>query len=431
MGTQGVSLPHAAALPGPRGWWPRFLAFGRRWPVLLRHAHTAAMCLLPVELLTGAMLYFPRLHTALIRELPAVLAIHVWGGVLFGVLLLVPLAVPVGRRLIAVVDWNATVWLTSGISVTGLALWLGVAAILRSGAFTLHGLLSVALLAWVLYHGLVRVEAAVRGGDPERTLETHGRLRRRGLLGQLARATGGAVVGTAIVGWLGTVWSSVRAAGAMSGGALQASGAGSGAAAAASSGATQSPPLPGFQTYTVTGGIPSLAYNPSGWSLTVDGAVANPLTLTMSDLLALPQVTETESFHCVTGWVVPDVRWIGVRISDVLAAAQPTAVASWITFYSFDGVYTDSLSMEQAQAAGVILAHTADGRPLAPEQGAPLRLLVPDMYGYKSVKWLRRLQLVGSEEIGYWENLGYGPNAYLGTINGWPRGNGLLGGLLP
>ena len=53
------------------------------------------------------------------------------------------------------------------------------------------------------------------------------------------------------------------------------------------------------------------------------------------------------------------------------------------------------------------------------------------MFGYKSVKWVRRLQLVGSEALGYWEQLGYGPNAYLDTVNGWPKGNGILGGLLP
>jgi DMSO/TMAO reductase YedYZ molybdopterin-dependent catalytic subunit len=126
---------------------------------------------------------------------------------------------------------------------------------------------------------------------------------------------------------------------------------------------------------------------------------------------------------------VPGVTWQGVRIADLLAKAQPDPKATWITFHSFDGVYADSLSLEQAQAAGVILAHRADDAPLAIAQGAPLRLLVPDMFGYKSVKWLASLNLTTSEEMGYWEQRGYGPNAYLNTINGWPPGQGGLAGL--
>ena len=416
---------------GPAGarsiWWDRLLALGRRWPALLQHAHLAAIALLPLELLTGAILYFPRLHTAAIRILPAVLAIHVWAGVLFGVLLLMPILVPLGRRVAALVDWHATIWLTAGLTVTGLLLWAGVGAILRSGAFTLHGLLSIGLLAWVGYHALVRIETAVRGADPERQREAHGRLRRRDLGVQVAQALGGAAAGTLLLGWLGTVWSTVRAAGGMAAGTYS----GSAPAAEGTAPAPATPrPLPGFQIYTVTGSIPSLAYNPAGWSLTVDGAVQNPLTLSLAQVQALPQVSEVASFHCVTGWVVPDVHWTGVRISDLLAQAQPTSAAAWITFHSFDGVYTDSLSLEQAQAPGVLLALTADGRPLAPEQGAPLRLLVPDMFGYKSVKWLQALTLAAERTLGYWEQRGYGPDAYLDTVDGWPRGQG-LGGVWP
>jgi DMSO/TMAO reductase YedYZ molybdopterin-dependent catalytic subunit len=409
---------------GPPGVWARLLAFGRRWPDAYRHAHTLALYLLPLELLTGAILYFPRLHTALIPLLPAVLAVHVWAGVVFGLLLLVPLVVPLGRRLAATVDWRATVWLVGALSLTGLGLWLGaVPAILRSGAFTAHGVLSIGLLAWVLYHGLVRFETALRGGDPERTAERHGVLRRRTVLRELARALGSTFAATAVVGWVSTILASVRAQGPDGGSSGLV--AGDGATATAASG--QSRPLPGFQIYTVTSGFPGQAYEPSTFRLTVTGAVAQELSLSLDDLLQLPQVTETKSFHCVTGWVVPKVVWTGVRLADVLAKAQPQPVAGWISFDSFDGVYTDSLSLDQAQADGVLLAHHADGAPLAPEQGAPLRLVVPDMYGYKSVKWVGRLRLVGSRELGYWEQRGYGPDAYLGTINGWPAGQGIFG----
>jgi DMSO/TMAO reductase YedYZ molybdopterin-dependent catalytic subunit len=193
-------------------------------------------------------------------------------------------------------------------------------------------------------------------------------------------------------------------------------------------GATGGGPLPGFQLYTVTGGYP--AYDPAAWRLAVEGLVHTPLSLSLADLRRLPQVAETDAFHCVTGWVVPGVRWQGVRIADLLARAGVRPEAAWITFDSFDGVYTDSLSLSQATAPGVLLALRADGRPLARQQGAPLRLFVPQMYGYKSVKWVGRLRLVASREIGYWEQRGYGPDAYLGTVNGWTSGGGLRS-LLP
>ena len=190
----------------------------------------------------------------------------------------------------------------------------------------------------------------------------------------------------------------------------------------AANGPTGGPaPLPGFQLYTVTGTYPG--YDPATWRLVVDGLVDQPLTLSLADLRRLPQTTETRTFRCVTGWEVPNVVWQGVRIAELLREARPQAGARWIRFLSFDGVYSDSLSLAQAVASGVMLAHHADGRPLARQQGAPVRLFVPQMYGYKSVKWVQRLRLVTQEELGYWELRGYGPNAYLGTVNGWPAGS--------
>lgn len=396
------------------GAWMRFRAFSRRWPALLANAHRVAIGLLPLELLTGAALYFPHLHTSLIRWLPLILGIHVWAGVLFCVLLPLPLLVPLGKRLVATAEWVASFWFLAGLGFTGLALWtgLGSGSPLRVGAFGLHGVLSIAFLLWVLYHAVVRVETAVRGHDPGRQLERRQRTSRRQLLASMGQAVVGSVVGTAAFGWLsGTVSALGRQAPAPMGRTV--------AAAPAAPGGP--PPIPGFQLYTVVEGYPT--YDPSTYRLEVTGLVANPLSLSLDELLALPQVTETRDFHCVTGWVVRNVVWQGVALSTLLQQAQVQPRAAWITFDSFDGVYSDSLSLTQAVASGVILAHHADGRPLARQQGAPVRLFVPQMYGYKSVKWVRRLRLVTQEELGYWEMRGYGPNAYLGTVNGWPAGS--------
>lgn len=407
----------------PAGTWRRLLAFAPRWPMVYRRAHLGALVLLPVELLTGAILYFPTLHTGLIAALPAVLAIHVWSGVLFGLLLIVPMAQSLGRRWVARLDWQATIWLIMGLSLTGLGLWTGgVPGLIRQGAFTLHGALSIAILLWVAYHGLVRLEAAFRGSDAQRAAAAHGHLQRRGVLGQALRGLAATAGLTVVLGGLQRAQAALRTVGA-TGGTAQAGGPGSDRAGPQ--------PIPGFQIYTVTGRIPDQSRDPGSWRLTVEGAVDQPLTLSLDDLMQLPQTTFTADFHCVTGWVVPQVTWTGVKITDLLAKVQPKAVAAWVTFDSFDGAYTDSLSLEQAAAPGVLLAHHANGAPLAPEQGAPVRLVVPQMYGYKSVKWVSHLHLVAGRDLGYWEHRGYGPDAYVGTVNGWPGGAGILGGLWP
>lgn len=409
------------ALPARHTTWMRLVAFGRRWPQVFLHAHRLALYLLPVELLTGAILYFPRLHTALIAWLPLTLSIHIWAGIAFAALLLVPIVFPLANRLLATIDWIATFWFVGGLTVTGVALWSGAAAamLLRPGAFGLHGILTIAFLAWVIYHGLVRVETAIRGGDPERTTERHSRIPRRTMLGTLLRALAGSVFGTAVFGWFGTAFATLGQNGAAAMGTV-----GTPSRSPQSDG---SRPIPGFQLYTVTAGYPS--YDAATWRLEVAGLVQQPISLSMADLMKLPQVTETQAFHCVTGWEVPGVVWQGVRIADVLKAAVPQSGAAWISFDSFDGVYSDSLSLQQATADGVLLAHHANGGPIAQQQGAPLRLFIPQMYGYKSVKWVYRLRLVAARELGYWEHRGYGPDAFLGTVNGWPRGSGGLGSL--
>ncbi len=403
--------------PPPLGTWQRLRLFSRRWPAQLHHAHTAALYLLPLELVTGVLLYLPIFHSALIRWLPIIEAVHIWGGIVFCALLALPILFPLGRRLLAVADWRALFWLGAGLAVSGLALWApGIGVLLQGGASTVHGLLALAIGLWAIYHGVVRLETAARGGDPGRKRNERRPLSRRNLLGEFSRAILWTTLGTATVGWLQglrrTLWAD--------------------AATPAPTGTPRTPPdspIPGFVLYTVTGAYPQ--YSPTDWHLEVKGLVQVPLSLTLDDIRALPQVTEVRTFRCVTGWSVPNVTWEGVLISDLLAKAIPHQSATWITFRSFDGVYTDSLSLSQAQTTGVMLAHRADGRPLATQQGAPLRLLVPDMFGYKSVKWLQSLKLTNEELMGYWELRGYGPNAYLNTVDGWPPGEGGLAGLWP
>ena len=176
-------------------------------------------------------------------------------------------------------------------------------------------------------------------------------------------------------------------------------------------------PSGGWRIYTVAATMPT--FEAATWRLRIDGLVRRPVELSYSELLALPKVEQTSTFHCVTGWTVNGVRWGGVRFHDLLAAAQPLPQAHAAHFISAEIPYDDYLDLHQVALPDVMLAYEMDGQPLLQEHGAPVRVVIPDMYGYKNVKWVNRITLVPSQGRGYWENLGYDVNAWVGRSNGY------------
>jgi|GEM_PF-106631 len=172
----------------------------------------------------------------------------------------------------------------------------------------------------------------------------------------------------------------------------------------------------GFRIYTVTNGYPE--YNVDKYRLTVTGLVSTPLSLSLADLTELPQTGMTKDFQCVTGWRVDDVPWSGVLLSDVLNAAGADLTAEALRFTSFDGAYTESLTMEQGLRPDVLVATTMFGQPITEEHGAPVRMYVAPMYGYKSIKWLSGIEVGEKVVPGYWEERGYAVDAWVGNSNG-------------
>jgi DMSO/TMAO reductase YedYZ molybdopterin-dependent catalytic subunit len=155
--------------------------------------------------------------------------------------------------------------------------------------------------------------------------------------------------------------------------------------------------------------------------LRIDGLVKRPTSLSDGDIHdRLPQTALSRDFQCVTGWRVQHVPWIGVRLSDVLALAGVMPTATRVVFHSFDGTYTESVSLEQALRPDVLVAHTMEGRPVSREHGGPVRMYVAPMYGYKSCKWLDRIELVDHlvGDGGYWESRGYDLDGWVGASNG-------------
>jgi DMSO/TMAO reductase YedYZ molybdopterin-dependent catalytic subunit len=176
-------------------------------------------------------------------------------------------------------------------------------------------------------------------------------------------------------------------------------------------------PTKGWRIYTVASTMPT--FDPATWKLGVGGLVEQPVSLGYDELRALPRASQVSSFHCVTGWTVNGVHWSGVRLKDLLAKAKPLPEARAIQFVSAERPYVDYLTMKQALLSDVMLAYEMDGGPLPREHGAPLRLVIPDMYGYKNVKWVEQVNLVPTTQAGYWELLGYDRDAWVGRSNGY------------
>ncbi|MGP0029796.1 MAG: molybdopterin-dependent oxidoreductase [Acidimicrobiales bacterium] len=175
--------------------------------------------------------------------------------------------------------------------------------------------------------------------------------------------------------------------------------------------------LPGgdrFRIYSVSDTFPLIP--PSDYRLEVNGLVDRPQVFTLADLEAMPRTKLVQEFQCVTGWRVPDVHWEGVKLSHVLDTVGVKDGAVALSFASYDGVDTESLTLDQARLSDVIVAYRMLGAPVTTEHGGPVRLYVGPMFGYKSLKWLSAIHVVNRVIPGFWEQNGY-------PVNGWRDGS--------
>ncbi len=170
-------------------------------------------------------------------------------------------------------------------------------------------------------------------------------------------------------------------------------------------------PSGGWRIYSVAPPFPR--FDPATYALRIDGLVEQPVTLTWDDVLALPGRAQVSDFHCVTGWSVTGVRWEGVAPQTIVDLVRPRPEARVVEFGSLEEPYVDQLELDQFLLPDTLLARAMDGGPVPREHGAPLRLVVPRMYGYKSVKWLGRITFTDALEPGYWEVRGYDADAWL------------------
>jgi DMSO/TMAO reductase YedYZ molybdopterin-dependent catalytic subunit len=158
-------------------------------------------------------------------------------------------------------------------------------------------------------------------------------------------------------------------------------------------------------------GFPVLTYGPTPqvalktWELKIWG-LAQPVTFSWSDLMALPQSRFTADFHCVTRWSKLDVQWTGVKVTDLMQHVTLEPSANYVLQHCY-GDYTTNLALDDFLRDENFFAHTLFGEPLPAEHGGPLRLVVPHLYAWKSAKWIHELQFLDHEALGFWERNGY------------------------
>jgi DMSO/TMAO reductase YedYZ molybdopterin-dependent catalytic subunit len=134
--------------------------------------------------------------------------------------------------------------------------------------------------------------------------------------------------------------------------------------------------------------------------------VESPFSLDFAGLLALPQQTLAVDVHCVTGWSVLGARFGGVKIRDLADRAKLKKSARYVIFEGAHG-YTANVPLREALAPQSLVAHRLEDRPLPRAHGAPVRAVVPDLYFWKSAKWLRGLEFTDTDRPGFWEQAGY------------------------
>ena len=361
-----------------------------RWPRLYAWQHGAFILSFPMLMLTGTALYFEPWHRTLIAWLSQIETFHSCLGLAFAaVILLAALGSPVAPKRARWLDWLLTGFLTTVVTLSGVALWKPqlVPASWDAVAFSVHGWACYAWLAWILIHVALRLISFQR----KHPLNARFNYKRREVL---LSAAGMAVVGSQVLAFAGRQRQDAAIA------------------ETTPTGLNGTPKVPRFPAYyTFTGAYPDI--KPADYKLTVEGLVDHPLTLTLDEVQKIRPETAMRNFRCVTGWSVPNIAWTGVSLATLMKMAGAHPEATHMIFHSADGIYVDQLSVKEAMLPGIMLAYQIDGRPLPRKGGYPVRLIVPPMYGYKSVKWVNRVVLASEGIVGTWERYGYANAAWL------------------
>jgi DMSO/TMAO reductase YedYZ molybdopterin-dependent catalytic subunit len=148
------------------------------------------------------------------------------------------------------------------------------------------------------------------------------------------------------------------------------------------------------------------AISTDSWELKIGGMVQRPIALDWKGFMALPQTSARTDIHCVTTWSRYDNDWVGVSTAELLESVQPRDEARFVMLHGYDG-YTTNVPLADFAAQDAMVVHSWGGKPLTVPHGGPARLMIPHLYFWKSAKWIRRIQFIGTDKAGFWEENGY------------------------
>jgi DMSO/TMAO reductase YedYZ molybdopterin-dependent catalytic subunit len=146
------------------------------------------------------------------------------------------------------------------------------------------------------------------------------------------------------------------------------------------------------------------------WTLELSGEIEQPVALSFAQLRELPATEVTTDIHCVTRWSRFDAQFKGVHWRELAKLCRPKPSAHFAIAHAEHG-FTSNLPLAALEDANALIVYEADGEPLTPDHGYPVRLVIPTKYFWKSAKWLRGIELSASDKPGFWERYGYNNNA--------------------
>ena len=143
------------------------------------------------------------------------------------------------------------------------------------------------------------------------------------------------------------------------------------------------------------------------WKFEIEGLVERPLSWSLDEFLALPPARIYADFHCVTRWSRLDNVWGGVSTRELAKLVGVKPEAKYVLALAYDYGWTTNVPIEYFLAGDSLVAWSHDGRPIPPEHGGPARLIIPQLYAWKSAKWIRGLRFLAEDRAGFWEEGGY------------------------
>jgi len=147
------------------------------------------------------------------------------------------------------------------------------------------------------------------------------------------------------------------------------------------------------------------------YELKIIGEIEHPRKFTLDELRQLQDKEITADIHCVTSWSKLDTKWAGIAFKTILEIVEPKETANFVEFLCADGGFTTTVPIKKIKTEHAMLALRYDGLPLGDKHGGPVRAVLPNLYFYKSAKWVTQITFLNEDRLGYWEKGGYSNKA--------------------